>query len=73
MTGVPECENLFPQGHGADSQCIRLSGGVDICQDDLVSEREGGGEFVYKRLGSRVSVGLEDTPDFFVRVLRGGV
>ena len=53
---------------GADAQIVVLAGGVDIHHDDVVGVAKAFRELGEQGPGAAVGMGLEDGPDFAIRV-----
>ena len=68
----PIADDLFLKVGGRDPYGILFSGGVDLGKHHMVGGRERLCKFVQQRLGPGISVGLEYTPEFFVRIAGGG-
>ena len=73
FTGSSELLNLLLKVCGGDSQAVRLSGGINFRQDDMVCHRESPGELIHQCFRSGVSMGLKNAPESFVRAFLSGL
>ena len=69
MCVCPQLFNFFRQIRRRDAQRVGLAGCVDVRQDQMIRMGKRFCKFMEEGFGAGVGMGLEYSPQFFVRVV----